>query len=220
MGAIDVVYVALVGLTILSFCLNRRYNLKHWKLIVCYLALIAATALTAFGTTMILKVENNLFIFHIFTPLDYSIIAFLYATVFESQKIKRAVIISIPLFTSVCITLALTIQPVTANNSVAVVIESALVIFWSVLFIHETIMDQKVDVLARYPMFWISVGFLFYFVGDHLIEGLLNVMMEQSMEVARAVYRLMYVLRYCLMALLLVGCFCERLFRGRVREVV
>jgi hypothetical protein len=106
------------------------------------------------------------------------------------------------------------VQQVDTNNSYIVIIESTLVTLWSLLFLRETIILQRESALQKFPMFWISIGLLFYFVGSVSVEGLLNYLMDISMDLARRVYRMTFVLKYLLFILLIIGAYSRRLFRG------
>ena len=208
----------MVGFGIISYITNRDFNRPHWRFVVAFLLLFLLASSVAFATTLVFGIKNNLFVFHIHTPMEYCAVSLLYASCIESRMIKIAIMISIPVFVVLCIFLSLFIQPVTDNNAAMVIVESMLVIIWSLLFIRETIVLQKQNTLLRFPMFWISVGLMFYFVGAQVIDGLLNYLMIESMELARKVYRLMYVFRFALMILLIVGAYCGILFKEKSWE--
>ena len=215
MQILDVVFLALMGVTILAYCVNSRSNLKHWKLVVLFTSLMFTTTVTAFSLTTLFDVGNNLFIFHVYTPIEYSILAFLYLRVFQDKRIKKILWLSIPAFVMLSAILTLSVQPVEKNNSLMNVLESVLIITWSMLYIREIIVQQQASTLECFPMFWISAGLLFYFVGSQLIEGLLNSLMDESMAIAQKVYRLMYLFRFTLMIMFIIGCFCQQLFKDR-----
>jgi len=218
MSTLDIVFLSMVGFGIISYVINRNFNHPHWRFVVAFLILMLLTSLVAFATTLWFDIRNNLFVFHIYTPLEYTALSMLYVSTLETKKIKNVIMASIPAFIVLCVVFALFIQPVTSNNAVMVIVESMLIIVWSLLFIRETITLQKQSTLLRFPMFWISVGLMFYFAGAQVIDGLLNYLMIESMDLARKVYRLMYVFRFALMALLIIGAYCGMLFKEKPWE--
>jgi hypothetical protein len=218
MSALDISFLSMVGFGIISYITNRDFNRPHWQFVVAFLLLFLLASSAAFAATLVFDVKNNLFVFHIHTPIEYCVVSLLYVSSLENRKIKNVILISIPVFVVLCIFLSLFIQPVTDNNAAMIIVESMLTIIWSLLFIRETIMLQKQNTLLRFPMFWISVGLMFYFVGAQVFDGLLNYLMFESMELARRVYRLMYVFRFALMILLIVGAYCGILFKEKSWE--
>lgn len=185
------------------------------KIILAYLLLHGITGTIAAYLVKVVHVRNNLFLFHILVPLEYPLLATLYYKVFQGRLLKKAVAFSVPLFVGICIFLSLFVQDIRTNNSYASILESILMIVWTLCFFRELMLLQQVTLLYRYPMFWISVGLLFYFTGSLLIEGPLNYLMARSMQLALRVYQIEYLFKYLLLVLLIVGVRCTSLFRER-----
>lgn len=215
MTLISGVYIGLTILTLVVYLLNYRQGERYWKFMVLYLLLVLITSVAATGVIEWGLTNNNLFIFHIYTPLEYLLLGLLYAYSMENMVIRRIILISIPLFMTVSVWLTAFVQPLSVNNSYSVIIESILIMLWTLVFIRETIMLQRESRLQRFPMFWISIGFLFYFVGGMFVEGLLNYMLNYSMELARQTYKMSFIFKYLLFVLLMVGASCRFLFRQR-----
>lgn len=162
---------------------------------------------------------NNLIVFHILAPVEYTILALLYRSVIAHRRVKKMISISIPLFIVTAVLFSLFVQPIGTNNSKIVIIESIIMIFLSLFFLREVLLFQQITVLQRFPMFWISTGILSYFTGHMLIEGLLNYLMSNSMELARRAYYLEFPFKYLLFVLFIVGAFCETAFRRPLKNL-
>lgn len=154
--------------------------------------------------------KNNLFVFHISTPLEYTILAMLYKNEISSVIVKKIILISIPVFIVLSFLFGFFIQTPDTNNTQIIIIESVIMVFLSLFFLREVLLLQQVTVLHRYPMFWISVGILFYFIGNLVIEGMLNYLISHSMDLAKRSYRLGYIFKYLLFLLFIIGAYCNR----------
>lgn len=181
--------------------------------VILYLSLILITSIAAAVTTEVLKVKNNLFIFHIYTPLEYCVISMMFRNSVINPKLRRAITISIPAFLLTSFLFSIAWQTIEHNNSIVSLIEGILVILWSILFLREVLLTQAEEALQRVPMFWVTMGILFYFAGNQMLEGLLNYFMDVSMELARQMYRFSYVFRFILIALLAIGVASKKIFK-------
>jgi hypothetical protein len=163
------------------------------------------TTLLAISLVRLAGYQNNLFLFHFFTPVEYTLLATLYYQSLKGRKIKKLVLLSIPLFIAYSVFSSVAIQKFSSNNSSTIIIESILMILWSLLFLREVLLYQEVMNLTQFAMFWITVGILFYFTGNLVIEGMLDYMIRHSMELARRIYRFSYLFSYLLFILFSVG---------------
>lgn len=177
----------------------------HSRYIIALLVLWLFTTVSAILLSSYAGVSNNLFIFHIMTPVEYGILALLFNHVITETTVKRITRISIIPFCLLCIFSAFFFQKVTENNAYMIVTESVIIVFLSLYYLREVMTLQHVTELQRFSMFWITAGLLFYFTGNLVIEGMLNYMIRHSMTLALRTYRLGYVFKYLLFILLIIG---------------
>lgn len=202
-------YFGLLLINLVVFTIALRKNESHNKYVILLLALWLLTSATAIGLTYYAGIKNNLFIFHITTPLEYLIISLLYRDAFVNTAIKKMISISIPFFILGSIVLSVFIQSIQSNNSYVVILESIILIIFSLLFLREVLLLQQVMILHRFPMFWISVGIMFCYTGNLITEGMMNYMVRQSMELAMRTYRFSFIFKYLLFILFMIGAFCN-----------
>lgn|GEM_PF-806067 len=194
-----------------------KLGLKEYyaKLMAIYLLWLICTFVASVYVVRGLGIINNLFLFHLSTPIDYAVLALLYHGVMISTMVKRWIVVSIPAYILLSIYLSLFVQPIDENNTYSIIFGSTLLICWSLFFLREVLLYRPAMRLLRYPMFWISVGILFYYTGSLLIESMLNFMIRQDMPLARRLYRIVYVFKYLLMVLIIIGAFCQTIFRDQ-----
>jgi hypothetical protein len=215
MTLISGIFVALASLALLLNILYFQEDESYGKYIISYLVLVLVTSAAAIGVYELGLTDNNLFVFHVFTPCEYVLLALLYRAVFQSSFTKRMIVYSIPVFLAFSIFCSIYLQPIDVNNSYSIIAESVLIVLWSLLFLRETIVLQRENRLQRFPMFWISIGFLFYFIGNLFIEGLLNHLIKQSLPLAKQVYITSFIFKYLLFLLLMMAALCRRLFKQK-----
>jgi hypothetical protein len=174
-------------------------------LLFIYLLSSLVVAVLAIYVRAHTKSGNNLFLFHIFTPAEYTLLSLVYYTVLSGPKVKKAVLVSIPVFIGLSVFFSLFVQGPLDNNSYIGIIESILLICQTLLFLREVLLLKQVTALYRYPLFWISTVILVYFTETLVIEGLLDYLIRHSMELALQAYMISYIFKYLLFLALTVG---------------
>ncbi len=212
------IYLAFLLVALLSYIAARRKD-RHAKWIILYLSLCLVTTSAAVG---VLKMgwKHNLPIFHLFTPLEYTVLGLLYYNVLSSGRLKRVVLLSIPVFVLAAAIFSLFIQKYnTDSNSYVSIIEAILIILLSMFFLREVLLLQQVTSLQGFPLFWVSVGILFYFTGSLITEGMMNYFIRHDMDIALQAYRFSYVFKYLMFLMFTIGAFCRpasRSHRGQI----
>ena len=197
MNTWSILYFFFLLVTTGAYGLALGRKLHYIRFIFGYCILILCVSTVSNYLIYVTRTQNNLFLFHIYTPAEYVILSLLYWKLFTNTFIKRWIIISIPCFLLASVFLTVFVQGVENNNSNAVLIESTLLCTWSLLFLRETILLQQIESLLLYPMFWVSAGILVYFIGSLFIEGLLNYLIKHSIPLAKKLYLLEYISNTC-----------------------
>jgi hypothetical protein len=204
------VYFGLLLITLFSYVIAFRKKGRFAIQVILLMLLWLLTSFTAIWLIQYGGLKNNLFVFHISTPLEYIVLAMLYRKIIASAAVKKMILFSIPAFLALCILFSVFIQTPDTNNSYTIIMESVILVLLSLFFLRETLLLQQITVLHRYGLFWISVGILFYFTGNLVIEGMLNYMIDHSMELAKRMYRLGYIFKYLLFILFIIGAFSDK----------
>jgi hypothetical protein len=197
-----------VALISYGFRTRERYG----RIVLIYLLLVLLLSIASICVLLFTPLRNNLFISHIFTPVQYLILSLLYSYEISTVPIRPIIQASIPVFIGICILLSLFVQKMTDNDSIATIIGFIGLILWPLLFLRQTLKLQEVNSLLRFPMFWISVGLLFYFIGSLATEGMLDYLISHDMEMAQKVFLLTYIFKYMLFIMLFIGAWCEMMF--------
>ena len=167
-----------------------------------------------YGGFLQARSTNNLFIYHILVPLQYC----LYATIFyyniEAKGVKKLILMSLPVAIISALVFALTVQPLNAYNSYAILITSFFTCLWILLYYRQLFTQLKIVYLEREPVFWISTGLLFYSLGGFFVEGLMGNLIDNSMQLAKWYYYHVYVfLVGFLYSMFILAMLCRKLFK-------
>lgn len=118
--------------------------------------------------------QNNLWLLHIYTPLEFACIVWFY-----SKVLRR--FISIPAFLGIGAVFALLsvlnsafLQDMLTFNTYARSLEGVLVILLCLSWCYQTLLEMKIQRLEEDPVFWVNTGFLLYFSGNVLLFAFSN----------------------------------------------
>ncbi len=145
---------------IVALCFCKKFD-KSTKLFFSYLTLSAI-----FETIMIIwvvKGENNLWISHIFTPIEYGLLAYLLSYWQENHTIKKLMRYSIPVVIILIISLNLSgIEPTNIFDYISIPITSLLLTAFSWHILHQMSIRDTGNLLKDHK-FWITAGVFIYF---------------------------------------------------------
>lgn len=114
---------------------------------------------------------NNMPMFNFFCLLEYGFYAYLFSDNINNTKLKKGIRYSIGFYTAFTIFAIIFIRSIYEFNSETRVVESFLLVFCSLLYFNElskSLSTEKLNIL-KIPMFWISIGILFYFAGNFFL---------------------------------------------------
>lgn len=201
------VYIILLCVVLIFYILPIRKKAQHERMITLLMLLWLLTTLAGRYMVNTLGFKNNLLVFHICTPIEYAILCVMYKQLIVSPFLKRLIMLSIPSFILLAAFFSAFVQQTDVNNSIIFIIESVLMVIWSLLYLREVMLLQQITSLHRFPAFWISVAILFYYIGHLVIEGMLNYLMSISMDLAVRIYRVEYLFKYLALVLFAIGSF-------------
>lgn len=112
---------------------------------------------------------NNLFLFHLYTPIEFGLLSIILSLINSRKKTKLIINGICILFILFCIFSALFIEPLSAFNSIARGIEGVLAIVLSIYFFYALFNDDDTKDLLKYPYFWLFSGWLIYFSGTFFL---------------------------------------------------
>ncbi len=161
---------------------------------------------------------NNLWITHITTIVEYSIIAFVFALWSKRTIARRLMLASIPLFWSICAIAMLSVEKITHSGSFSTPLEGMLLASMGVHSLLDFIDDYNGS-LIRDPKFWVSACVVLYSLGTAPYFAVYNILGMTSREMAFAALAVNWVLSIVANALYATAFFVDHSVVLAVRRV-
>ena len=130
---------------------------------------------------------NNLWLIHLFTPIQYAFLAWIFALWQNDHRMRFVLQLSTILFAMFCLIGSLFFEDPRAFNIYTKPVESVLLVFLSGQTLYA-INKQSQEPLAPQPALWISAATLIYFSGLAVLYGLSNTLLSQSAETLRSAW--------------------------------
>lgn len=162
-------YISLIG--VFLFCLFHIQKVSPPFIWICWL--VVATSLSEGIAKMVVYFQlfSNNIIYHIFTPIEYGIYVVIFSKLFESTRISNILYGSWFILVLTEIINTLYFQPLHQTNTNIMILESVLLVFFSLLlfiFIKDSL---KYDDLLKEGIFWFNSAILIYYAFNILVWG-------------------------------------------------
>lgn len=147
------------------------YRYKHLSAVQKLLSLVIILTLGGEiigGIVAKLKI-NNLYIFHLFTILQFILLTLVMEkglTPFLTKRVLRRIALGFTLFALLD---AFWWNGVHNFNNYARPLSSILLLCFALIFFYKTLRELQIKTLERAPLFWLSIGILIYQAGSLLI---------------------------------------------------
>lgn len=131
--------------------------------------LLATVLVEVAARVLIVYKQPNLPLLHIYTPLQFALIAWVYQLYLHKIYPRYLIPIVILIFSAYSLINSLFIQSIFTFNTYARAIENILLIILALSYFYKMLRELKVKYLEKHPMFWINSGVLIYFSGSLFI---------------------------------------------------
>jgi hypothetical protein len=183
------------------FFLNRDNRLNIFLFL--YILFIALIELSG-HLTVYLGTNNNLWLSHIYTPVEYFLLASVYYISLKYRNVRKAIIGSVILVLIFSFVDAFFGEGISQMNSYTKVLESSLLIALALVYFYVTFQNLNKLYLDQDPMFVLSCGILIYFAGTTMAYLMFNRALAISDNMARICLSITYILNIFFNVVLLV----------------
>lgn len=178
---------------IAGLVLYRKSNNQWFRLIFLFIVMLVL-AEVAGQITVRMGTRNNLWIQHIYTPLEFCVLTVLYYRSFRQPRVKKGILLAAAVLILVSIGDATVGEGITKMNSFTRMVENALLISIAVLYFYKVANDLTITYLDRDPVFLLSCGLLIYKAGTSMAWAMFNSALEESYDTARMCLALIFIL--------------------------
>jgi hypothetical protein len=157
--------------------IRRRYLRNELQFIGWFLALGALGEILSQVTARLHM--PNLYILHMYTIIEFNIIALFYLRFFGDFYPRWLVPGLMVCFTVFAILNSIFLQPITGFNTYARGTVGVLTIMLALLCFYKMLIELRTKRLDQHPVFWINTGFLLYFSGNLFFFILNNALLKE-----------------------------------------
>lgn len=202
------IHFSLLFLSISIGAVKYRYLRNELRLLGVLLFL--TFLVEGYATYLMFRNTRNLYLYHILTPLQYIIYAFVFRIVIQTTWVKRLITLSAPAFLLTSLLVTLYVQGTAAYNSYGLMLKSFLITCWVLGYFVEVFAKLSLDRLETEPIFWVCTGLLFYSLGSFFLEGLMNYLLLQEHAYTLNLYYASLVMGYLLYSSFIVAFILEK----------
>jgi len=171
MPILKMLYYGLLGLCLAALLLNgRRLNkIYYWFIPIIVLAI---TVQVFEELLKVYEIEGHSFVFHIYQPVEYSLLALFYHSLITNPFAKKCILFSVLLVLAFSVIYYSSGKGVFfAGDFLDFCVAAFFICIWVVIFFFELLHTDEDMQLVRYPAFWINAANLLFYGGCLLVMG-------------------------------------------------
>ena len=148
-------------------------------------------------------------IFLLFLPVQYSLYALYFKNIIKNDKIKKTILISVPvlLLWNICNTVFF--QSFLMLNTYAILLACLLYCTWSSIYLIQLLRGIGDENLAHNPHFWICTGTLFFYSVSFFIIAFIQIINKEDHGLASQLWFLIRALNIILYGLFAYAFICQ-----------
>lgn len=161
-------------------CAVKNYRFIGRELKIIFLYLVVAGITNVIAAVLAFSNRNNLFVLHLYSAIEFSIISIYFFHLFKQVFLKRIIFLTVIAYIGYCLFNALYLQRIdhfnTYTRSVQAVIISAYSLYYLYAGIGNFLGSQRKD-----SHYWVQIGLIIYFMSS-LIQFSFSNHVSQHLE--------------------------------------
>ncbi|AWV97906.1 hypothetical protein DJ013_06885 [Arcticibacterium luteifluviistationis] len=202
------IYLGVVLLAFLIGLLNFKSLVFSVRLLCVLLGIVFIVETSGYTLREVIGI-NNQFLFHIYGPIEYMFLSYLYYSHLKSQSQKKFILLSIPLFLLLSISTSLFFQELT-ETPYNFLLRCFLIILFCLLYFAQLYKSSEVFDIYRIPLFWISVGHFIFYGGSFFLMGLIDEIEKIDIGIAKSLFQINTYLNIFLYSMFIIAFTCNR----------
>lgn len=163
----------------------RSLNSIQWLLFTLLLISVIISTISRFLWSI---KENNLYLLHLYTILEFSGWAVIYYKLFKSNKTKKVVLSVAVFYLVLAIFNSVYLEPLDTFNANSRASESIILIVFSLAYFIKIFKEKKILHLEKDYSFWLNTSVLIYFSSSFLLFSFSNVLLNSKSYQIREVW--------------------------------
>jgi hypothetical protein len=208
-NALQIVYLIVVFAAFIIGIIYREYHEFNIKILPILLFIILIVETSGYTLKWFLGV-NNQFLFHIYGPIEYGFIAYLYGSSYENKMLRNISFFSVITFVIFSIYCTLYLQKIT-DTPYNFLLRCLLILSMVLWYFYEIYNRPEIVNLYKLPLFWISVGNFFFYMGNFFLMGLIDTIEKQHPEIVNSLWLINVFLNIFLYVMFSIGFLCKKI---------
>jgi len=199
---LDLIYISCIGLTLLiGLIFTVRSSHISFKLLLIFLFITFANELTAWVLHKV-KHYNTHLLYNIYNYFRFPFLVFIFSKVLPGEKPYTTLIKWFYYLVPVLFVVCLVYNGLFKLHILYVASGYVFLILLCVGFFYSHIKKEELQNPLLQPFFWISTGFLFYFLGILPYMVLVNYLVKNYLSIAQNYYLIVKILNFVLYSLI------------------
>lgn len=199
------IYYGLLGICLATLLLNsKRLNRIYFWFIP--IIIFAITVQASQDILKLQEIKGYDFVFHIYQPVEYSLLALFYFQLINNALAKKFILASIP------VVLLFSVVYYSVGNGVffgSDFIDFCVCAFfiniWVVIFFIELLRSDEKMALVQYPAFWVNAANMLFYGGCLMIMGVYFSVLNTDPVTAKQLLSVNHYLNLVLYSMYIVG---------------
>ena len=204
------IYIIILAISFLSSLLSFRLDYPfHLKLFSILLGLTLLTEICANYLLKWLHLESNYPIYNVYILIQNCFYAVYFVFIISSSTSKKVIIFFLILFSAFWIATTFFILDANAWNSYATMFGDIFIVYFSVVYLYELFVSEKLVKLHISPEFWIAIASVIYFSSDLPLTGMLNYMAKNYPAQTLILYNILQLLNIIMYSIFIYAFLCR-----------
>jgi len=173
-----------LGAFIISVLIFPRLKGTPLRLFPFFLFFIVLVEFTGRYIRMVL-LQTNAWLYNISTTLEFVFYAYIFVLQLRDPALKKATSRFMVIYPLLVLLNLLFVQGFRQFHSYTMVVGSIFMIIFCCLYFYELLLNPLEGDLLRDPMFWISTGILFFYLGDLSYNLLFNLLQKYAVNTGK-----------------------------------
>lgn len=205
----QLLYIGIVTICFIVGIMYRKYHEFNIRILPILIFIILVVETSGYTLKMILNI-NNQFLFHIYGPIEYTFLAYLYGSSYENRVATKITYYSVILFFLFSFLDSFYLQKIT-ETTYNFLLRCLLILLLVLYYFFEKYKSIEVYNLYRLPLFWISIGNFFFYVGNFFLMGLIDILEKTHPSMVNSLFLINTFLNIFLYLMFIVGFLCKKI---------
>lgn len=180
MSHLPIYMYAELGALIASLLTYRSLKGMAFRLFPFFLLFIVVVELTGDYTGRVLHYKNS-WLYNISTTLEFIFYAYIFSCTLRNPAYKKMTLVFMVFFPLLVLLNMALLQGFSEFHSYTNALGSVLMVIFCCFFFYELLLNPLEGQLHKVPMFWVSTGILFFYLGDLSFDLLYNLLKNDAM---------------------------------------